>query len=102
MPTALDAFSPESPDCCWKCGRLGHHRQECIANVFQAQERSVRQLCKRMQKEFEISKKPIPFRRVAMLQNFPVTHFKAILVGRPIDKCSIVFTVNGVLFRLFG
>lgn len=62
-------------DCCYRCGRIGHHRQECTEKVSKDHEYMVSRLCKRIHKDeqgifpmFKVNKK-------MDLRTFPVrTH----------------------------
>jgi len=37
----------ETPDHCWKCGMLGHHRQECKVTVSPRRARENKRMAKR-------------------------------------------------------
>lgn len=42
-------------DCCYRCGKIGHHRQGCTAKVSKDDEYKISRLCKRIYKESQIS-----------------------------------------------
>jgi hypothetical protein len=67
----------ETPDCCWRCGKLGHHRQSCSAKLSKTEENLITRLCKRIHKHNQgldenQSKITKPLQE---LRNFPVINY---------------------------
>lgn len=68
----MDAYAHEPPDCCWKCGKIGHHWQEST-NVTPLDEKKVSRLCKRIHKEAVGAKmEQRLYHSIQQLKNFPV------------------------------